>query len=243
MKYRLITLTFMLAVAAFIAGAADNGYAACSGPTAQEGALNYDRGAGSWKRCSRGGAWVETFVNGGADGAAGADGSGGSGMAAPPVCTGSNKALQWDGSSWTCTTIASGGSGAGGDSGGGAGGGGGVNLYQETHTDADCDAAGGSLASIEGEFVCGFNRNYCPVGWSEFKGTDNSGQSYTITSSRRCNDTQCSGSCNTGEHTSWDDRIETCEYSNYFSYRTNGNLRGRCVPSECNAKIDFVACY
>jgi len=68
MKYTLLKLTFMLAVAALIAGAADNGYAACSSGAAQEGALNFDTGSKTWKQCDNAGAWVNAFGSGGGGG-------------------------------------------------------------------------------------------------------------------------------------------------------------------------------
>jgi len=123
------------------------------------------------------------------------------------------------------------------------GGGGGVDLYQGNHADTDCDSSGGTVVSIESTFVCGFTRSNCPNGWGEFKGTDDAGLTYTITSNRNCSDSQCSGSCNTGQHTSWDDKQETCQYSNHMTYFTNGNPQSTCVPADCRSRIEEIACY
>lgn len=81
-----------------------------------------------------------------------------SGLTDPPVCSGANAALQWNGANWNCATIA------------GGGGGGGPPIVNGDHTQQQCIDAGGTinLSDFGGAILCTFSGLNCPAGWTPY---------------------------------------------------------------------------
>ena len=76
----------------------------------------------------------------------------------PPVCTGGDKALQWNGSVWSCATI-EGTSGGGGSTA--------TPLTGGTHDSDDCISAGGTMFGVGSGQICKFVGGSCPSGWTQ----------------------------------------------------------------------------
>lgn len=74
----------------------------------------------------------------------------------PPICTGANAALQWDGTSWGCITI--------------SGSGGGPTIVNGDHTQQECIDAGGTINTSDfgGDILCLFSGASCPPGWTSY---------------------------------------------------------------------------
>ncbi len=145
---------------------------------------------------------------------------------APPMCTGTGKALQWDGSTWGCVTIS------------GAGGGSDPFLSNNGHTAADCTAAGGSVYSTGyGYSICELSGASCPAGWLK-----KDSWSKTISQTCRGGSGGCGSTCSTSSHYFGNLSTETCSYK---LGDQPGGPGESCYerPRTCGAKIVANGCY
>ncbi len=153
-----------------------------------------------------------------------------------PVCMGSDKALQWDGTKIICGTVSSSGAtsyGACGNSN--------SNLIQgSTFTISDCITAGGNVYDTtgSGDCICKFTSNACPSGWTQYN-------FWTETRKNTCSggDAQCGGSCTTGEHLFADQNVESCSYRS--GYYTGEPWPNNCSGgyATCYAIVDSIGCF
>lgn len=106
-------------------------------------ASNLTSGTVPKERLGTGTANNTTFLRG--------DGTWASVVDTPPTCTGSNNALQWNGTSWACVNIE---------------GGGGMDLVNSQHSSAQCTGLGGTIVTdASNNKFCRFNQANCPAGW------------------------------------------------------------------------------
>lgn len=134
------------------------------------------------------------------------------GLPTPPVCNLSNRALQWDGSNWSCATIA-------------GGGGGGPTIVNGDHTQQDCLDAGGTINTVDfgGDVLCTFSGFGCPGGWTNYGRYKRNAKS--CSGSATCNPGSCTlaggwisntgaRTCNYKRKAGFSCQTETCSQSN-----------------------------
>lgn len=190
-------------------------------------------------------------------GAGGGLSGGGGGTPAPPTCTGTGKALQWDGREWSCNSsppppTCSGANNALQWDGlsyvcadlGGGGLGSTLDLVYGQHSSSQCESLGGSVLSSGAGKFCRFSRPSCPTGWAPYR-------NWSHTTSVSCTGAQsvpshCGGSssrrCTTGSHSWSDQAIEVCRY---FSGGQAGDGQCEVSPSgfTCRATVTQIGCY
>lgn len=150
------------------------------------------------------------------------DGTWAAPLSAPPSCAGSDKALQWDGSAWSCATI--------------EGGGATMDLVNGQHSSAQCTGIGGTVVTQGGVKMCGISGVTCPVGWARY-------QSWTVFAPKPCVGQDagwgCATSCTTSART-WTNNANapTCSYQ-----APGGSMPWICGAVTCSGTLTHIACY